>query len=222
MLKVNGKAYDWGDVDLKIPGLNIQVQEISYDDELEIEEVYGYGSKPRGYGTGNYKASGKLSMLRDDYDDLLAYCKQKGVPFYKMELPSIIVSYANEGARTKIDELKKVKFSKRSNKAAQGDKSLTVDVDMMIVGGVYQDGAPTTRPPPAAARNSSRPSTVASSTASASPSLWTMRARKSSPTTSSAPPSPAMTATSRPLHRASPRRARRSCWTRSSTRTPSV
>lgn len=132
--------YDWGDVDLKIPGLNIQVQEISYDDELEIEEVYGSGSKPRGYGTGNYKASGKLSMLRDDYDDLLAYCKQKGVPFYKMELPSIIVSYANEGARTKIDELKKVKFSKRSNKAAQGDKSLTVDVDMMIVGGVYQDG----------------------------------------------------------------------------------
>lgn len=49
-----------------------------------------------------------------------------------------------------------------------------------------------------------------------------MRARKSSPTTSSAPPSPAMTATSRPLRRASPRQARRSCWTRSSTRTPSV
>ena len=36
------------------------------------------------------------------------------------------------------------------------------------------------------------------------------------------PPSPAMTATSRPLRRASPRQARRSCWTRSSTRTPSV
>ena len=72
--------------------------------------------------------------------DVFGYCKQKGVPFYKMELPSIIVSYANEGARTKIDELKKVKFSKRNNKAAQGDKSLTVDVDMKIVGGVYQDG----------------------------------------------------------------------------------
>lgn len=52
----------------------------------------------------------------------------------------LMAAYANEGARTKIDELKKVKFSKRSNKAAQGDKSLTVDVDMMIVGGVYQDG----------------------------------------------------------------------------------
>ena len=112
-------------MDLKIPGLNIQVQEISYDDELEIEEVYGYGSKPRGYGTGNYKASGKLSMLRDDYDDLLAYCKQKGVPFYKMELPSIIVSYANEGARTKIDELKFLSTpSARRAKAKTETKSL--------------------------------------------------------------------------------------------------
>ena len=32
MLKVNGKANDWGDVELNIPGLNIQLQEISFDD----------------------------------------------------------------------------------------------------------------------------------------------------------------------------------------------
>lgn len=140
MLKVNGKAYDWGDVDVKLPGLAIQVQEISYDDEQDMEEVYGSGSRPRGYGTGNYKASGKMTLLRDDYNDLLGYCRAKGVPFYKMEIPSIIVSYASEGDRTRIDELKKVKFVKRSNKAAQGDKSLTVDIDLMIVGGIIQDG----------------------------------------------------------------------------------
>lgn len=139
-LKVNGKAYDWGDVDVKLPGLALVVQEISYDDELEMEEVYGMGNKPRGYGTGNYKASGKISLLRDDYDDFLAWCKAKGVPFYKVDIPSIVVSYANESERTRIDELKKVKISKRSNKAAQGDKKLTVDLDLMIFGGVIQDG----------------------------------------------------------------------------------
>ena len=69
MLKVNGKAYDWADVDVKFPGLVLQLQEISYDDEQE-----------------------------------------------------------------------KVHFSKRSNKASQGDKSLTVDIDLMIVGGIIQDG----------------------------------------------------------------------------------
>lgn len=139
-LKVNGKAYDWGDVDVKLPGLVLDVQEISYDDELEQEEVYGKGNKPRGYGTGNYKASGKISLLRDDYDTLLAWAKSKGIPFYKIDIPSIVVSYANAGERTVIDELKKVKISKRSNKAAQGDKKLTVDLDLMIYGGVVQDG----------------------------------------------------------------------------------
>ena len=48
----------------------------------------------------------------------------------------MVVSYANEGERTRIDELKKVVPIKRSHKAAQGDKSLTVDIDLMIVGGI--------------------------------------------------------------------------------------
>ena len=73
MIKVNGINYGWGDVDVKIPGLNLVVQEISYDDEQEMEESYGRGNPPRGYGKGNYKASGKMSMLRDDYDDVLDY-----------------------------------------------------------------------------------------------------------------------------------------------------
>lgn len=144
-LKVNGQTYGWGDVDVKIPGLVLVVQEISYDDEQEMEESYGKGYRPRGYGKGNYKASGKMSMLRDDYDDVLAYCMAKGIPFYGIEWPSVVVSYANEGERTRIDELKKVIPTKRSHKAAQGDKSLTVDIDLMIVGGIVEDGVEPTK-----------------------------------------------------------------------------
>lgn len=140
MIKVNGKAYDWGDVDIKIPGLALQVTEISYEDEREIEEIYGKGAKPRGYGTGNYKSSGKMTMLRDDYDGMLDYCKQKGIAFYNLDIPSIIVSYANDGDRTRIDELRRVKFSKRSNKASQGDKKIAIELDFVVVGGIAQDG----------------------------------------------------------------------------------
>lgn len=139
-IKVNGINYGWGDVDVKIPGLNLVVQEISYDDEQEMEESYGKGYRPRGYGKGNYKASGKMSMLRDDFDDVLDYCKATGKSFYNVELPSVIVSYGNPGGRTRIDELKRVVFVKRSHKAAQGDKTLTVDIDFMIVGGIVEDG----------------------------------------------------------------------------------
>ena len=140
MIKVNGISYGWGDVDVKIPGLNLVVQEISYDDEQEMEESYGKGYRPRGYGKGNYKASGKMSMLRDDFDDVLDYCKATGKSFYNVELPSVVVSYGNPGGRTRIDELKRVVFVKRSHKAAQGDKTLTVDIDLMIVGGIVEDG----------------------------------------------------------------------------------
>ena len=139
-IKVNGINYGWGDVDVKIPGLNLVVQEISYDDEQEMEESYGKGSRPRRYGKGNYKASGKMSMLRDDFDDVLDYCKATGKSFYNVELPSVVVSYGNPGGRTRIDELKRVVFVKRSHKAAQGDKTLTVDIDLMIVGGIVEDG----------------------------------------------------------------------------------
>ena len=139
-IKVNGINYGWGDVDVKLPGLNLVVQEISYDDEQEMEESYGRGYRPRGYGKGNYKASGKMSMLRDDFDDVLDYCKATGKSFYNVELPSVVVSYGNPGGRTRIDELKRVVFVKRSHKAAQGDKTLTVDIDLMIVGGIVEDG----------------------------------------------------------------------------------
>ena len=140
MIKVNGISYGWADVDVKIPGLNLVLQEISYGDEQEKEESYGYGYKPRGYGKGNYKGSGKMSMHRDDYDDLLDYCKATGTPFFGVELPSVVVSYANPGSRTRIDELKRVVFTKRSHKAAQGDKTLSVDIDIMIIGGIVEDG----------------------------------------------------------------------------------
>lgn len=139
-MNVNGKVYDWGDVDLSLPGVTTEVQEISYDDELEKELAYGKGYKPRGYGNGKYKASGKISFLRDDYDVIVSYCKTKGVPFYSLTFPKIVVSYANAGDRTRQDVLNKVSFSKASHKAAQGDKSLKVDIDLIIAGQIVRDG----------------------------------------------------------------------------------
>lgn len=139
-LRVNGKAYDWGDVDLKLPNLVVEVQEISYDDELEKELVYGKGQAPRGYGEGNYKPSAKMTLLRDDYDELVNYCKRRNIAWYKLQLPSIVVSYANAGGKTISDTLTKVSFGKTSHKAAQGDKSLKVDIDLFVAGMIERNG----------------------------------------------------------------------------------
>lgn len=140
MLKVNGKAYDWGDVDIKLPGIVTEVQEISYDDELEKELVYGKGSKPRGWGNGNYKASGKITLLRDDFEAINEYCKKQSIPFYGLVLPKVVVSYAQGDGKIITDVINRVSFTKRSIKAAQGDKSIKVDLDLMIGGVIEWDG----------------------------------------------------------------------------------
>ena len=139
---INGKVYDWSSVTINLSGMDsIELQEISYDDEQELEPVYGKGGKIRGYGTGNQKNSVKLSMLREDYNEMTRYAKKKGLKsFYALTIPKIIVSYADEGAPTTTDTLTNVKFSKRSLKAAQGDKSMKVDLDGIAIGGIKLNG----------------------------------------------------------------------------------
>ncbi|MEF2965669.1 hypothetical protein V3851_07490 [Paenibacillus sp. M1] len=137
---INGKVYDWSDVTVAVPGLNLELQEISYNDELEKEVAYGRGQRPRGYGEGNYKSEGKMSLLRDDFDDLIDYCKSQGVPLYKLVIPKIVVSYANDGGRTRTDVLNTVTITKADQKNAQGDKSLKVDLDLLVVNGIDRDG----------------------------------------------------------------------------------
>ena len=139
---INGKCYDWSSVTINVSGMDsIELQEISYDDEEEVEAIYGKGGKIRGYGTGNQKNSVKLSMTREDFNDMIRVIKSKGYKsFYKYIIPKITVSYADDGVATTTDVLTNVKFSKRSLKAAQGDKSMKVDLDGMAMGGIKMNG----------------------------------------------------------------------------------
>lgn len=98
------------------------------------------GNKPKGYGSGNYKASGKLSMLREDYIDLTNYAARKGKGIYDLVIPKIVVAFANNNLPMQVDTLPQVTFTKKSNKAAQGDKTLKVDIDFIIAGVIETNG----------------------------------------------------------------------------------
>lgn len=127
---INGKVYDWSDITIDVDGLeNMEIQEISYDDGEEDETIYGKGGKPRGFGTGNYSATVKIVLLREDYDELCRFIKKKRKRFFRYLIPKIIVSFANDDSGISTDVLRKVKFNKRSFKGAQGDKSNTVSID---------------------------------------------------------------------------------------------
>lgn len=139
---INGKIYDWSSVTIHIDGMDsIELQEISYGDEQELEAIYRKGGKIAGYGTGNQKNSVKLTMLREDYNEMVRVIKSKGYKsFYKYMVPKIVVSYADDGAPTTTDVLTNVKFSKRDLKTAQGDKKTNIQLDGLAVGGIETNG----------------------------------------------------------------------------------
>ena len=50
----------------------------------EEEPIYGKGGKIRGYGTGNQKNSVKISLLREDFNEMCRVIQSKGYKnFYK-------------------------------------------------------------------------------------------------------------------------------------------
>lgn len=137
---VNGINYGWAVITLKFPFGDVEPQSIDYGDELEKEVTYGRGNLPRGVGEGNYKATCKLNFLLDDWEQIENHCKSRGVSLYGLQIPSVVVAYANPGDRPRVDEITKVSFSKVDNKAAQGDKSLGVDVECIVAGMVIRNG----------------------------------------------------------------------------------
>ena len=78
--------------------------------------------------------------MKDDFNDILDYCKNNNVALYKLKFPKAVVNYADDNGRVKTDVLNNVSFSKTSAKAAQGDKSLKVDLDLLIAGTIQRDG----------------------------------------------------------------------------------
>jgi hypothetical protein len=135
---INGKRYAWEDLEIFLPhGVLIDVSKVEYSDEKEYRPVYGKGSNPVGFGSGNYKAEGKLSLLREEFDKLVAYCatqKLKGI--YSLPPFVVTLTFANENEKISVTRLKGVKLTKRSSSIDQGAEKSEVELDFLILDGV--------------------------------------------------------------------------------------
>jgi len=141
---VNGKRYGWEDVTIALPhGILIDVAGIDYEDEKEVKEIYGKGSMPNGYGSGNYKASGKLTILREEFEQLLRDARAAGAKtLYGIPPFEITVSYSNEDQPVITDILHQCKFKKTGRSSKQGDEKAEVELEFLILGGIEWNGTP--------------------------------------------------------------------------------
>lgn len=138
---INGKRYAWEDITIRMPhGVLVDVDSIDYSDKTDVAEIYGRGSKPQGYGSGNYSAEGKLTLLREEFSRLLDYARSRGRKLYRLPPFTIVVSYANEDEPLVTDVLRGCVFTETSTSSSQGDQSVKVELSIKILDGIVWNG----------------------------------------------------------------------------------
>lgn len=146
-MAINGKNYDWEDIHVTtLTGEQIGITEIKYSDEQSVTARYGRGAVPRGYGRGNYEASGSMVLDRDEWEKLkLALVGISGTGGIYDHAPfPIVVSYANDDMGTVIDTLRDCKISKfDGGGGSQGDDNVSpITCEFTILSPILWNGIP--------------------------------------------------------------------------------
>ena len=142
---INGKTFDWGDITISLLPLTPAIftaKEISWDEEFEAEAIYGKGRVPVGFGRGNWKASGKISLLKNEFE-ALALIVPNGILNMDPRNTHINVLYGNSfdsSIPLSTTTLTGIRFTKVSESANQGDKELKVSLDFLILDNVRHNG----------------------------------------------------------------------------------
>lgn len=135
---INGNRFDWESIEVTLPsGVAIGLTEISYSDERPIEPRYGKGGVPQGFGRKNYKATGNMTLDREDADQLRMAL---GGSYYKGTFP-VVVSYANDDQVTRTDVLPDCKITKSDTGSKQNDDNAgQIKLDFVIISPIKWNG----------------------------------------------------------------------------------
>lgn len=129
---INGKAYGWSQIELVILGVQVAgVTSINYDDTLEYEDGYGAGAFPVVRGSGNYAATGSITLSMEELEKLQEVAPQGRIQY----IPEfdIIVSFVDaETNRTKTHRLKSCRFKNNGREMSQNDKFFNKDIELIV------------------------------------------------------------------------------------------
>lgn len=127
---INGKSYSWSDIKLILFGQRVVgITSIDYEEEQEKENIYGAGNSPVSRGTGNKKPTASITLSSEEVSALEAAAPNGNV----CDIPmfDIVVNYTNNN-RTETHVLKNCEFTKDSRKSKQNDKSIEVEMPLIL------------------------------------------------------------------------------------------
>ncbi|NDY73986.1 hypothetical protein DO021_19645 [Desulfobacter hydrogenophilus] len=139
-MAINGNYYDWESVEIQLQpsGVAIGIAEISYNDERPVEARYGKGAIPRGFGRKNYKASGSMTLDKDEAELLKLGL---GGSFYSNNPFPVIVSYSNPDRPVIVDILPDCMITKADTSGKQDDDNVgVIKLDFIILSPIKWNG----------------------------------------------------------------------------------
>jgi len=128
------ETYSFKDYTATVMGRTIVgLDSLDYDHEIKVEVHYGKGQEPIGYGEGELKGSGKMSVLLEEYEKLvLSSAAVGGDPLKLPPFPIVGLLVKNNGKKLK-EILPLVKLKKIGQKRKVGDTKFLVDIDFELL-----------------------------------------------------------------------------------------
>lgn len=130
---INGKNYDWGDIQFVLFGVPVVgITEIEYTENQESVNNYGAGYEPTSHGRKNVEYSGSITIYMDELRRI-----QSAAPAGKIRnIPpfTITVIFSGEGIPTTTDKLKNVRLNSNPFNAKQNDSALYAKIPFVFAG----------------------------------------------------------------------------------------
>ena len=120
----------WNSVILNIFGRDVEgISEVSYDDTIDKEQIYGAGKMPIGVGEGDYKAKFGLKLYQEEVIAIMDSLPP-GVRLQDVAPTDVIVQYTYN-TRMYKDIIRNVEFTKVGRAVKKGDKTVEQTVEVI-------------------------------------------------------------------------------------------
>ena len=125
-----GKMAGWNSITFNFFGRDVEgISEVSYDDEIPKENVYGAGRMSIGYAEGNYAPTVGLKLYKEEVIAILDSIPP-GKRIQDAEPSDVIVQYEYKN-RIYKDIWRNVQITKMGSSTSQGDNTVDQTVEVM-------------------------------------------------------------------------------------------
>jgi hypothetical protein len=130
LINAFGRMAGWNSVTMNIYGRDVEgISELSYDDEIDKELIYGAGRMPIGVGEGDYKPKFTLKLYQEEVIAMMDALP----PLIRVQdiIPVDVVVQYEYNFRMYKDIIRNVEIKKIGKAVKKGDKTVEQTVEVI-------------------------------------------------------------------------------------------